>query len=664
MDTGDQLFSTILSLFFGALLLIVLLRFARLPNLLGYFILGIFVGPHGVGILEDIGPTHAVAEFGVMALMFTLGLEFSVSKLFGMRHHVFFLGGLQVLICMAVAMAIASFLGYSFSSSFLIATVCAMSSTAIISKLLMETNQVATPHGSRIVSVLLLQDLAVILMLILLPGLAVMDDSLLLQVGITALQALLMMLIVLYFGPWLMRRWLAWISRQGSNELFIFNILFILMGLSWITHSVGLSLVLGAFLAGILISETPQRYQVSDLISPFRDLFLGFFFVTIGALLDLDQLLENWLLILTIASCFIIAKTAIVFAVCRLETSHLGTCFKASIALGGASEFGFVFITAAHAINLIDDELFQILLPVNLVAMLHTLFLWPHTSFLVKKFLSKPSSSPDDTEDVDAPGDHVVICGFGRTAKQVANVLDGEGVEYCAVEANHDLFVRAAKEGKNVVYGNAEHSWTLQSARIKNARAVLITYPDLASSIRIIGEIRRINPQVPIIAKSADSAGVKMLEESGANEVVSEIQESSSMMAVLLLANLGVPLSEVQKKGISLVSERHQIFREFSSNVPKNPENSHRVCAVIITEQSACLGKFVAQILPKEEDGGVKLIAFRRKGKALPVNDKLRLHSGDQLSLLGTPQALDYTERLLLQGEDAVKGESPKPEAA
>ena len=349
---------------------VMVFRRLRLPPMLGYVLVGMVIGPRALGWMPDNEATQELAEFGIVFLMFSIGLELSLSQLSAMRRTVFGLGGAQVLLTILAVLGIALALGADWRSGLALGGIIAMSSTAIVAKLLMERVELQSSHGRLVMGVLLFQDLAVVPLLILLPALAQESAQLLPTLGLAALKAMAILSVLLWFGRRLMREFFHLVARQKSSEIFVLNVLLITLGLAWVTELAGLSMALGAFVAGVLISETEYRYQVEDYIKPFRDVLLGLFFVTIGMRLDPAALLNNSHWVALVLLGMFVLKFAIVWGLARVFGYSPSVSTRSALTLANAGEFGFVLLAQAGVLNLLSGQGQQIVLAAMLISML------------------------------------------------------------------------------------------------------------------------------------------------------------------------------------------------------------------------------------------------------------------------------------------------------
>ena len=498
---------------------VVLFRLLNLPPMLGYLVAGILIGPHALGLVPDSKEGRYLAEFGVVFLMFSIGLEFSLPRLRSMRRIVFGLGGAQVLLTIAAVMAagwaIHAFFSDVFAltlpAAFALGGALAMSSTAIVMKLLAERLELDSEHGRRIVGILLFQDLAVVPLLVIVPALTNDPEHLGSALGLALLKATVILTLLLVGGQWLLRRWLHMVARRRSHELFILNVLLITLGLAWITEHAGLSLALGAFVAGMLIAETEYRHQVEEDIKPFRDVLLGLFFVTIGMLLNLDVVVRQFgwvLLALLVPTAF---KFGLILAVARAQGAGAGTAIRTALPLATAGEFGFVLLNQAGGLQLLPPDLIQIVLAAMLLSMLATPFLVQYAERIALRFASNEwmarslalTSIASRSMSTDR---HVIICGYGRSGQHLARMLAEEGIGYVALDLDPDRVREAAAAGDSVVYGDAARRETLVAAGIARAAALVISYADSHSALRVIHFAHEIKPALPIIVRTRMTA--------------------------------------------------------------------------------------------------------------------------------------------------------------
>ncbi|MDH5263252.1 MAG: cation:proton antiporter, partial [Betaproteobacteria bacterium] len=444
----------------SAVAVVVLFRRLSMPAILGYLIVGVAIGPGMLGLVAASEEKRYVAEFGVVFLMFSVGLEFSLPQLMAMRRTVFGFGGSQVVLTLVIAAIVALAAGESWKTGLIVGGVLAMSSTAIVSKTLSEQAQLHTPAGRQIMGVLLFQDLAVIPLLVLVPALALPANALAGAIAVALLKAAIVLGVVLFVGQRLMRPLFHMVASQKSSEVFVLFVLLVTLGLAWVTELAGLSLALGAFLAGMLISETEYRYQVDDYIKPFRDVLLGFFFVTIGMLLDPRQVLANWFLVAMVLVSLLAVKFVLIFWLGRAFGNERPTALRCALALAPAGEFGFVLLSLAGREGALAPVTLQVVLAGALLSMILTPVLLAHSErivlyFVASEWTQRAMALHQLAVKTMATQGHVIVCGYGRSGQALARFLEREGVSVIALDADPERVRQAAAAGDSVVYGDA-----------------------------------------------------------------------------------------------------------------------------------------------------------------------------------------------------------------
>ncbi len=652
--------SSVLILLASAVAVVAVFRSLKLPPLLAYIFVGITIGPYGQGWIPDNEQVRGLAEFGVVFLMFTIGLEFSLGQLKAMQRLVFGLGGLQVAITVAVVMAACAAVGIDWRAGLALGGVVAMSSTAIVSKLLNERVELNTPHGRQTMGVLLFQDLAVVPLLILIPALARGDDGFALAIGLGGLKAAVALALILFFGQKLMRRWFTLVAGQRVPELFMLNVLFVTLGLAYLTELADLSLALGAFLAGVLISETEYRYQVESDIRPFRDVLLAFFFITIGMALDLNVVAHNvgWVLLLLLV--LVVGKAAVVFALSRLFGSNSGDALRTALSLAQAGEFGFVLLAQAAGIPGMPPDVVQKVLAAMLISMVLTPIVLAYRETVVKRlvageWMSQAAQLHDIAVKSFAVQGHAIVCGYGRTGQNLARFLEREQIPFIALDIDPARVKQAAAAGESVVYGDAARREVLQAAGIARARAVIVTYADVPSALRVLNTVQAIAPQVPVVVRTLDDAELERLLDAGAAEVVPEVLEGSLMLASHALMLMGVPLARVLRSVREVRENRYGLLRAFfhgatDEPVDQLPERAGpRLYTVILGARHGAVGRTLAELKLEELD--VRVTAVRRRNiRGVEPQPDTRLAEGDAVVLLGRPDALLAAETRLLEG--------------
>ncbi|MDB5798460.1 MAG: potassium transporter [Paucimonas sp.] len=641
---------------------VVLFRMLHLPPMLGYLCVGIVLGPHAFGLAEESQATHRLAEFGVVFLMFSIGLEFSLPKLMAMRRAVFGLGMAQVLLTIAAAVAVgwlasvtlAGYLNIDWRGWFALGGALAMSSTAIVSKILTERLELESEHGRRIISVLLFQDLALVPLLILVPALADPTDigSTLMWAGA---KAAFVLVLLLFIGQRLLRGWFRIVVQRRSQELFMLNLLLITLGAAWITEKAGLSLALGAFVAGMLISETEYRHQVEEDIKPFRDVLLGLFFITIGMLLNVRLVLENWWLVLLLLAIPVLLKFGLITLLARLFGASSGTAIRTGLGLAQAGEFGFVLLSQAGALKMVDPFLIQLILASMVLSMLVAPFILDKMDAIALKLSANEwmmqsvalTQIAARTMNVQR---HVVIAGFGRSGQSLAKLLEEEGIAYHALDLDPERVHEAQSAGASVSYGDAARRESLVAAGIHRAAALVITYADTPSAIKLMYHAHLLAPALPIIVRSYDDTDIEKLLASGAAEVVPEAIEGSLMLASHALLMMGVPLRKVVHRVQAARGERYVSLRGYfhgrSDHAEDGEHQNIRLHSVSLGESARSIGRELHELQLQEL--GAEVTAIRRGKTRIAVTPNSVLEAGDIVVLRGDTEGIARVEARLL----------------
>ena len=653
----------VLILLATAVLAVVVFRLLRLPPMLGYLLSGIVIGPHALGWIPDVTVTHHLAEFGVVFLMFSIGLEFSLPKLVTMKHIVFGFGTAQVGATILIVMVVTWMIGLDWRVGLALGGVLAMSSTAIVSKMLAERLELNSFHGRQIIGVLLFQDLAVVPLLIVIPALAHAVDSSGTDLGVTIILALLkagmVLALILFFGQRLMRPWFHLVARQKSSELFVLNVLLITLGLAWLTGIAGLSLALGAFLAGMLISETEYRHQVEDDIKPFRDILLGLFFVTIGMLLDIQVVIHNFMWVILLLIALIAIKASLIAGLSHLFKADSSVAVRTGLSLAQGGEFGFVLLAQANALGIVDNPTMQPVLAAIVLSMLAAPFIIEHSENMARRFsaaewMNRAMQLTTIAAHTIAEEQHVILCGYGRSGQNLSRLLEKESVPFIALDLDPQRIRDAAAAGESVVYGDAARYEVLIAAGLMRAKLLVVSYTDTISALKILRHVQALRPELPVVVRTLDDTDIDLLKEAGAAEVVAEIMEGSIMLASHALMHLGVPLNRVLNRMRETREQRYSLFRGFYRGISDEEKESGermqpRLLNVMIAPGSAAVGKTLGEL--NLGSFLVEVPAVRRRNvRELLPNDETRLEAGDVLVLRGAQENLAAAEIKLLQG--------------
>ena len=651
----------VLLLLTATLAVVVGLRRLRLPLILAFLIVGMIVGPHALGWVAATETTGTLAEFGVVFLLFTLGLDFSLPRMLATRGEVFWLGGLQVALTTAAVAAIGWAFGLQLAVAILLGGAVAMSSTAIVLRQLTEQDELNRTHGRLAFGTLLFQDLAVVPFLALAGVLASPQDHYATPDIVLALaKAAVALVIVLAAGRWLLRPLFHEIASSGAPELFTFAVLFVAIGSAWATHAAGLTFALGAFLAGMMLAETEYRYQIEAGIRPFRDTLLGLFFVTIGMQLDVPTLFRQWPAVIALLAGLLVLKTAIIMLAARPFAGQWFKALRTGIVLSQGGEFGFALLALLLQNRLIGAEFTQPLLAAVTLSMLISPFLIRHNK-LIARFLLR-ESGPLQTglgrleaaNQALARREHVILCGYGRVGQNVGRVLEGEGFEFLAMDLDPIRVRTARAAGDAVIYGDAADEGVLKSAGLDRASAVVVTFSDPSRSMAILQAVRRLRENLPILVRATDDTHLEALLEAGATEVVPETLEAALTLVSNTLHRLNVPAWRVLRTIGEIRRQRYKTLRSVfvrdgAGRIDESGTFREELHTVVLPPGAWSIGRTLREIRGRGAE--VSFTAVRRDGiVGRDPDPEMTLREGDVVVLFGTPEAQEHAEAVLLAG--------------
>mgnify|MGYP003320373031 FL=1 len=636
-------------------------KYFKLSATIAYFAVGILLGPSGAGILYDSDSIRHFVEFGIVFLMFSIGLEFSLPKLNSMRGILFGLGGAQVFITLATTFFVSRLFGLDFAMAFVIGSALTMSSTAIVSKILIERIDLNSRHGRLSIGILLFQDIAVIPILILLPALsapAIDINTLFIPI---ILKIAVLLSILFWLGKPIINFWFGLVAQQKSRELFVLNVLMVTMFFAYLTHLAGLSYALGAFLAGMLISETRYRYQVESDISSFRDILLGLFFISVGMMLNLNIFMEYLWIIITIFIGYSLFKATLIAMLTKAFKYEFGVGIRTGIILGQAGEFSFVILALAKEQNIIGGDILQIILSVCLLSMICAPFLIPYNGriarFLSKSYIKNSQKNIDKINDIGHNlSDHVILCGYGRSGQFLGRFLKEEHIPFIAIDMDLNRVNDASNAGELVMYGDASRRVVLNAAGIKNCKAVIITYADDRASSKVLTVVRETYIDLPVIVRTADESSIALLQKEGATEVVPEVLEGSLMLGSHALMVLGIPLGRIVKKIRSFRSERYAMFRGYfkgSSDISDDFSGQEQLelHSIEVKRNPLLMGSKLENI--RFEDFNIQIQYLRRPNMLENIDPRpdIILDDGDILVILGLQQNINHFEKYISSGK-------------
>jgi len=546
---------------FAIFILTIFYKF-EVPSVLGFLVTGMLIGPYGLGILNGGQNMELNAELGIVFLLFTIGVDLSLKELWKMKTAVMAGGILQILFTTALTFVVCTELGFSPATSVFIGFLISLSSTAIVLKVLQDRNEVYTPHGKTSLAILIFQDLAIVPLILITPILAGSSVSFEGALPNIFFKGSLIILVFILSAKFLVPYIFYHVGKTGSKQLFFVSVVFICLSAAIFTSSIGLSLALGAFLAGIIISGSQYSHQAMGNILPLKDMFMSFFFVSIGMLLDIGYLLDHLPLLIIATISLIVIKLIAGVGVTFLLGSPLRTTILTGFALSQVGEFSFVLSRLGLEYSLLTEETYQAFLAVSIITMGVTPFVinasYRPAEFIVKKASSTAFgmklvqgiySEPLDAEEQAEPQitDHLIIVGFGFSGKTVSKAAKAADIPYIIIEMNPETVQQEKKKGEKIQYGDATFGAVLEHAGIKNARVLVIGISDAAVTRKIVEKAKELNPNICVIAKVRDLQEMKRLNAVGADEIIPEEYETSVEIFVRLLEKYLVPREDIEK---------------------------------------------------------------------------------------------------------------------
>ena len=645
----------------SVVVILIFQRF-RIPTILGFLITGFISGPYGLSLVEASHEVEILAEIGVILLLFIIGLEFSLKSLAAIKNAVFIGGSFQVGLTIALVALLANQFNYSWGQSIFLGFLFALSSTAIVLKIFQERGEINTPHGKMIVAVLIFQDIIVVPMMLFTPLIAGKSENVWGSLAVLAIKGILVIIFVLISARYVVPKLLYYVARTRKSELFILSIVVICFAVAWLSASLGLSLALGAFLAGLIISESEYSHQATSNILPFREIFTSFFFVSIGMLLDMEFLFEHFWLVLGLTILTFLAKGLIASLAALVLKYPLRTVILVGLSLFQVGEFAFILSKTGLENGLLENVTYQYFLSVSLMTMAATPFVIMFAHSFVKYLsntgvyerisgLSYKRKNIPAAEIVKEVEDHIVIIGYGINGRNLSLAAKNAGIPYQIVELNPDTVKTEKKKGEPIIFGDAVEGPVLHHVHVHKARVVVIAISDPVATKRIISNIRQISPTVHIIVRTRF---VQEMEENyrlGADEVIPEEFETSIEIFTRVLVKYLVPRDEIETFTRSIRAEKYEMLRSpsFSANNIRNMEGSLPDLNVATLKINGSSLPFVNTTLEESRirnEFGINLIAINRDGElVMDIHGGTHILSGDILYVIGRPEDIVSFEK-------------------
>ncbi|NIR52926.1 potassium transporter KefB [candidate division KSB1 bacterium] len=640
----------------------------RLPTIVGFLVTGLLVGPHGLGLIKAVHEVEILAEIGVVLLLFTIGIEFSLKNLLKMKKVILVGGSLQVVLSLLVTATMSKLLGYSYGEAIFLGFLVATSSTAIVLKVLQERGELDGPHGRTSLAILIFQDIIVVPMMLLTPLLSGTSANIAVDLAILLGKAFAIVVVVIVTARWIIDRALYEIMKTRSRELFLVTILVICFAVVWLTNSLGLSLALGAFLAGLIVSESEYGHDALANVLPFKTVFTSFFFVSVGMLLDVRFFFENigpvTLIILTVLLLKILAA--------GLAAMALGFPLRIAILVGlilsQVGEFSFILSKAGLEFGLLSGDNYQLFLAVSVSSMAAAPFIIANahaiTAFAMR--LPIPKRLKHGIEPITEPGqelhrDHIIIIGYGINGRNVARAAKMAGIPYVIVETNPTTVKAERQKGEPIFYGDATHDLILKHAGIEEARVVVIAISDPAATRDICKNVDKLNPKVHLIVRTRFVHEMRALYDLGAEEVIPEEFETSVEIFTRALNKYLIPKEQIEEFVVQIRSDGYQMFRSLASKSPLSHTMQFHlpdidISTLRIGKKSPVVGKSLAA-LDLRKNYKVTILAIRRNSEVMtnPHGDT-QLCADDELFLLGSPQSIfNLATMIHNHGQDNVQ---------
>jgi CPA2 family monovalent cation:H+ antiporter-2 len=632
-----------------------------LPPVLAYLVAGIVAGPQVLGLLSDPTQVALVGELGVVFLLFSLGLEFSIPKLIAMRHLVFVVGGVQVLLTLLLVMISAFFMGVGWTNAFIIGCIFALSSTAVVVKCLNESGLLQTKRGQVAISILLFQDIAVVPFLIAIPLLAGNGDgNILTAIGLALSKGALVVVILLSVGKWVLPKVFNEVAQVRTDELFVLTAILVTVMAGTLTSFFGLSMALGAFLAGMMLSESQYKHQLEADIKPFRDILMGLFFISVGMNLDVTVIVRHFEWILAGLLTLLIIKTIVIKQIAVISGESQRDGWSAGIMLFQMGEFGFVLVALAQQENLFNADLASALVAIGVLSMAMTpSMITRHLSIVdgINRILKNQSAENEEPREADFESNlskHVIICGFGRVGQIVSRFLKSEAVPYLALDVDPVRVAEAQAAGENVQFGHARDKSILEAAGAERAKLIVITFGDVARTQAVINNVRELNKSARIMVRTKTDEHLKLMLSEGADQVVPEALEGSLMLVSQVLFESGVPMSRVLKRIRKERENRYGHLHGFYPGDTTEVTAERRdllefIHAINIPGNAFAVNKTIAELELSRRR--VEIVGLRRGGAEIATpEESTQILANDVIVIKGKPRRVERVERYILTG--------------
>ncbi len=642
--------------------ILVVFRRLGVPSSLGFLLVGILLGSQTAGPVIQSDYITTVAQFGIVFLLFSIGLSFSVAQIYALRHTIMGLGTAQVALTTLIVALLAWLLGVPAIAAFVIGAVFAQSSTTIISKQLDDQGEHLTRHGRLGVTLSVFQDITAVPFVVIIPILGVAAGTEIAgELGLALVKAAVAFAGVLFIGRILMRPLFQLVAQRNSLELFTLTVLFVSLLAALVTNSLGLSMAFGAFLAGMVLGETEFRHQVESSIRPFKDVLLGLFFISIGMLFDPGLLPDIWLQALSAALMLLLVKLIVVTAIIKVTGVDFQSALRTGLLIAVGGEFGFALLAIGLEGQVIASQTAQVILNAVLFSMVLGTFLIRFNlqiSRLICRVLTaakNPAKVAADyqTSEISSPqeGGHVVLCGYGRIGQAIGHFLEKENIVFVALDLDTRIVREANLAGEPVFFGDSSEASVLESAGLGNARLMIIAHDDLSATLSGLRQARTLNPEIPILVRTRDELHLDELRDAGATEVIPETLETTMMMASQALLAMGVAQQNVIQLLQQQRADRYSLVREMfrgqmSTSRALDIAGMGQLHSIVLDSGSPAVGQTISDLALADQN--VSITTLVRDGQRENGPDPgTQLEAGDVMVLLGNREDLERAESRL-----------------
>ena len=615
----------------------------NIPSIVGFLIAGMIIGPHGLQLISEINEINIMAEVGVILLLFTIGLEVKLEKLIEMKKFLLFSGGLQVIFTIIFSMLIFTFFDFPLNESIFLSMLVSLSSTAIVLKILSDRQQLEAPHGRISLSILIFQDLAIVPMFLFLPVLSAGGKLSLVEILLQMVYAFGAVAIIILLAKFLMPKILYQLAKLRMREIFTIGVVLLLLGTAYLTHSLGLSFALGAFIAGLILSESDFSHQVESEVLPFKDLFNSIFFISIGLLLDINFLFTYPFILIGIAAGIIFLKSFIVIGIVKVMRYPLRVAILTGFGLAQIGEFSFILSQAGLNYNLINNEYYNAFLASSIFTMLLTPFIFQLSPIIGRTF---GSLEPVKIKKPENLSNHVIVVGFGLNGRNLARVLKETGIKYIVIELNPETVKKEKSKGENIIYGDITKEQILSQANIKNANTIVFAISDPASLRRGLNLAKNLNPSIYSIVRTRFASDIDDFLSLGADEAIPEEFETSIQIFSIVLKRFHVPLNVIMQQVNLLRSEAYSLMRKEPGKFHALSDINEFLMAGVtevyyVSENNMFAGASLLEINLRAKTDATIIAIVREKQTVTNPSGKEIIKAHDTLVITGTHKAVD-----------------------